>query len=139
MKRQKLIGTIGGLMPFLILLLAAPVQRLDLPQAYKASVGAIHDNKGLNSALGGRIDYGPIPFFFWQESEGTGGAKEDSFYFVAKGPSASAMICVRLSRSRAARPAWQVAKGGYYMTQDGDRKPLITDEGPKGPEGPPRT
>ncbi len=126
----------AGLALFLILLVGSTVRTLDIPQAYDASVVFFQENQGLRAPLGGRLDWTPIPFFFWKETDGPREAWKGSFYFLVKGPAAATVVCVRLQKAGQSKGPWQIAEGSFYLDSGGGRRllsPRKNIENPKKP------
>jgi hypothetical protein len=125
---------------FALFLLVPLISGLDIPRAYETSVTFLRDHRGLQKALGGSVEWGPIPVFFWKENEiGPRETWRGSFFFLAKGPDATVLVCVDLRKPGQARGAWRIGDESYYLDTTGNRKPLPKDGGVPQPPGPPRT
>jgi hypothetical protein len=130
---------VPAMVMFAIFLLVPVVSTLEIPQAYETSVAFLRDNQGLERALGGRADWGPIPLFFWKETEGPHEAWRGSFIFLVKGPNATIVVCVDLRKAGQARGAWQIGDENFYLDTAGNRKPLPKEESMPKPPKPSRT
>lgn len=108
----------------LVLVLMPVLQEMQVPQAYEVSKAFLTENSLLASNLGGELEWGPIPFFFWRSQESASGLWKGSFYFLARGAKATVVVVVALEKPARSKGTWRVVEGGYILDTDGNRKPL---------------
>ncbi len=119
---------IVGLLPIVLFALSW-LAVSDLPRqvyrAYLTAVPVVKESKPLKEALGGRIQYGPIPVFFQRETDPSQGVVRASMYFWVAGPEDSTLVCARLTRSGKAGDTWSVTQESYFQGKAGEELPLI--------------
>lgn len=117
----------------LVLVLMPVLQEMQLPQAYEVSKAFLSEDSLLASNLGGELQWGPLPFFFWRSQESSSGPWKGSFYFLARGAKATVVVVVALEKPGRSKGAWKVVEGGYLLDMEGNRKPLRGPSKPKPP------
>jgi hypothetical protein len=128
------LRTVAGGVIFLALLIVPMIQDLQLPQAHRVSRQFVMENEGVQAVLGGRLDWGPVPFFFWKETRGPQEVWVGSFYFLAKGPNATTVVVVQLQKPGKSPGEWQVTEGSFYLDEDGNRNPIPRGRTPGKPK-----
>jgi len=112
----------------------------DLPRqiyrAYLTSVPVVKESRPLKEAVGGKIQYGPIPLFFKQEIDASQGIVRASMYFWVGGPDDSTMVCARLLRSGKPEDGWRVTEDSYFHGKGGKEVPLMEGMAPREAEDP---
>ncbi len=109
----------------LLVLVMMPVfQEMQVPQAYETSKAFLMEDSLLAASLGGELQWGPFPFFFWRSTESPSGLWKGSFYFLARGARATVVVVVALEKPGRAKGSWKVVEGGYILDTAGNRKPL---------------
>lgn len=108
----------------LVLVLMPVFQEMQVPQAYEVSKAFLTEESLLASNLGGELQWGPFPFFFWRSQESDSGPWKGSFYFLARGAKTTVVVVVALEKPGRSKGAWRVVEGGYLLDTDGNRKPL---------------
>jgi hypothetical protein len=119
---------------FLAVLVVPMVQELQLPQAHKVSRQFVVESEGLRAVLGEPMEWGPIPIFFWKETQGPQETWTGSFYFLVKGPRATTVVVVQLHKPGRSRGQWQIAEGSFYLDEEGNRMPVPHGGGPARPK-----
>lgn len=106
----------------------------DLPRqvyrAYVTAVPVVKESKPLKEAVGGKIQYGPIPVFFQKETDPSQGVVRASIYFWVAGPDDSTLVCARLIRSGKAGDNWSVTQESYFQGKGGEERPLMEQVAP---------
>jgi hypothetical protein len=108
----------------LVLVLMPVLQEMQVPQAYRASRDFLMEESRLATSLGGELQWGPLPFFFWRSVESSSELWKGSFYFLARGPKATVVVVVALEKAAAPGGAWRVIDGTYVLDTGGNRRPL---------------
>lgn len=108
----------------LVLVFMPVVQEMQVLQAYRASRAFLLEEARLAQSLGGELQWGPFPFFFWRSSEGPPELWKGSFYFLARGPKATVVVVVALQKPGKSKGEWQVIEGSYLLDTAGNRTPL---------------
>ncbi len=117
----------------LVLVMMPVLQEMQVPQAYEVSKTFLSEDSLLASNLGGELQWGPLPFFFWRSQESTSGPWKGSFYFLARGGKATVVVVVALEKPGRSKGVWKVVEGGYLLDMEGNRKPLRGPSKPKPP------
>lgn len=135
---EKVVSSSGlrkivGLLPILLFALSW-LAVSDLPRqvyrAYLAAVPVVKESRPLKEALGGKIQYGPIPVFFQKETDPSQGVVRASMYFWVAGPDDSTLVCARLMRSGKAGDNWSVTQESYFEGKGGQELPLMEGVAP---------
>lgn len=117
----RILSTVIVLM---LLVLMPLLQEMQLLQAYQASKTFLVEDNRLGKKLGGELQWGPIPFFFWRSLRESPQGWKGSFYFLAKGPRTTAVAVVQLERPAKPTGQWRVTEGSYALDVSGNKIPL---------------
>lgn len=108
----------------LALVLMPVLQEMQVPQAYEASKAFLTEESLLASNLGGELQWGPFPFFFWRSQGSASGNWKGSFYFLARGAKDTVVVVVALEKPAHSKGFWRVVEGSYLLDTNGNRRPL---------------
>lgn len=108
----------------LFLVMIPFLQEMQVPQALEEARAFLLEDERLANTLGGKLNWGPIPFFFWRTVEGTSERWKGSFYFLAQGPKATAVAIVKLEKLGRSVGKWKVVEGSYALDTRGKKMPI---------------
>jgi hypothetical protein len=115
----------------LFLVMIPFLQEMQVPQALEESRAFLLEEDRLANILGGKLKWGPIPFFFWRSVEGSSERWKGSFYFLAQGPKTTAVAIVKLEKLGRSVGRWKVVEGSYALDTNGNRIPIPHRSPPK--------
>jgi hypothetical protein len=122
-----------GFLP-LILFAVASVAFSELPrqvfEAYKISEPVVRQSARLTAAVGGRLEIGPVPFFYRQSTDVGRRQVDATVHFWVKGPKGSAVARVSLWRPVQERIEWRIGEGSVFEGPDGTEVPLMENRRP---------
>ncbi len=140
-KKPGLRRWLGFLPIILFILFSAALSDLprEIYEAYKVVAPIVQENKRLKEALGGPIEFGPVPVFFRQETDTVQGKVNATLYLWVKGPKDSTLVSAHLVRPASAPGKWKMTGESSFKGREGKEIPLLEKEAPKPPKGSEKT